>query len=161
MRAIVRAGQPKAPNHAARIAQLKEEAANVVEAIASGALRGSPALATRLRAAEQELERLEGEQGQAAPVEDVTRLLADLPKRADRALEHLERTLASGDVPRARQEIKDHVGSVTVEADEREIRLFGEQGVAVGLLRAAGGSHASIDGSGGALHAVHWRTGCW
>ncbi|HEX4389408.1 MAG TPA: hypothetical protein VH109_12345, partial [Steroidobacteraceae bacterium] len=85
------------------------------------------------------------------PLGDVTRLLADLPARAARAIDQLERTLAAGDMARARQEIAAHVGIVTVEADEREIRLYSEQGVAVALLRAAPGSHARIDGSGGRI----------
>jgi hypothetical protein len=99
-----------------------------------------------------ELERLEF--AQAAPVAavtDITRLLADLPARAARVVERLEETLAAGDLPRAREEIRRHVGMVTMEADEHEVRLYGEQGVAVALMRAAGGSHASIDGSGGVI----------
>jgi hypothetical protein len=48
-------------------------------------------------------------------------------------------------------EIRAKVGSVTVEADEREVRLYSEQGeVAASLLRVAG-PHASIDGSGGLI----------
>jgi hypothetical protein len=64
------------------------------------------------------------------------------------AVERLEETLASGDVTRAREEIRGHVGTVTVDADEREIRLWGDKGefVAV-LLRAAG--HTSNCGGGG------------
>jgi hypothetical protein len=41
-----------------RIAQLDSEIANLTDAIASGMLRGSPALAQRLQTAEQELARL-------------------------------------------------------------------------------------------------------
>jgi hypothetical protein len=79
-------------------------------------------------------------------------LLADLPARAARAVDRLEAMLAAGDLVRAREAIREHVGTVTVEADEREIRLYSDQGVAVALLRAAGGaSHASIDGSGGRI----------
>jgi hypothetical protein len=64
----------------------------------------------------------------------VTRLLADLPTRAARALEQLEKTLAGGDVARARQELKSHVGTVTVEADKREVRLYGGQGQMAAVL---------------------------
>jgi hypothetical protein len=54
-------------------------------------------------------------------------------------------------VTRARQEIRDHVGVVTMEADEREIRLYSEQGhIAAAMLRATG-THASLCGSGGAI----------
>jgi site-specific DNA recombinase len=148
----------KVADHSARIAQLRAEIDNLADAVASGALRASPTIAARLSAAEAELERLEF--GQAAPVAavtDVTQLLADLPARAARAVEHLEETLAAGDLPRAREEIRRHVGMVTMEADEHEVRLYGEQGVAVALMRAAGGSHASIDGSGGRI--CHVRGG--
>jgi DNA invertase Pin-like site-specific DNA recombinase len=143
----------KPPDHAAPIAQLKAEIANLADAIASGVLRTSPTLAARLMAtAEQELARLAAAQPTALrPRADVTRLLADLPRRAELAIDRLEETLAAGDVARARQEIKAHVGNVTVEADEHEIRLFSEQGVAAVLLRAVGGAHSSIDGSGGRI----------
>jgi len=50
-------------------------------------------------------------------------MLVDLPSRAIKAVDRLEEVLAAGDVARARQEIQSHVGTVTVEADEREIRL--------------------------------------
>ena len=156
-RALLRASKPTAPDHSARIAQLKSQAENIAEAISTGALRASPTLAARLAAAEAELERLQAEQAAHTKtrVADVTRLVADLPKRAARAVEQLERTLASGDITLARQEIRQHVGAVTVEADELEIRLYGEHGVATTLLRAVGGdSHASIVGSGGPLRAL-------
>ncbi len=75
-----------------------------------------------------------------------------MPVLARRAVEQLERTLAEGDITRVRQEIKAHVGTVTVEADKREIRLYGEQGAMMAtLLRAAGGSAASLYGSGGRI----------
>ena len=45
-----------------------------------------------------------------------------------RGVEELECTLASGDLLRAREEIRNQVGVITVEADEREIRLLGERG---------------------------------
>lgn len=154
VRATLRTGKPKAADHSARIAQLKRETENLADAIASGALRASPTLAARLTAAEEELERLTRAQAApAAPAADATRLLADLRARAARAVERLEETLAAGDVPRAREEIKQHVGTVTVEADEREIRLYSEQGVAAALLRAAAGGvqYASNVGSGGRI----------
>lgn len=49
-----------------------------------------------------------------------------LPARAERAVEDLELTLSRGDVARARKEIIRQLGTVTVEADEREIRLYSE-----------------------------------
>jgi len=47
-------------------------------------------------------------------------------------------TLTQGDVARARSEVRAHVGTVKVEADAREVRLYGEQGVVVALLRGRG-----------------------
>jgi hypothetical protein len=79
----------------------------------------------------------------------MTRLLADLPMRAAQAIHRLEETLAGGDVIRARKEIRVHVGSVTVQADERESRLYSEQGtVASALLRTV---DASLYGSWGRI----------
>ena len=79
----------------------------------------SPGLAGRLAAAEDELERLQQTKSEASPpIVSVEKLLADLPKRAAHAVASLEQTLAQGDIPRARQEIRDKVGTVTVEADE-------------------------------------------
>jgi hypothetical protein len=76
-------------------------------------LRASPTLAGRLASAEAELAQLEA--AAAAPVApkaaDVSVLLAALPSLARRAVDQLEETLASGDVSRARTEIKDKVGA--------------------------------------------------
>ena len=66
-------------------------------------------------------------------------------------MDQLERTLAAGDIARAREEIRQQVGTVMIEADEREVRLFGERGIEAVFLRASGGTHASIDGSGGRI----------
>jgi site-specific DNA recombinase len=134
-----------------RIDALRTEIANIVDAIAGGVLRSSPALAARLTGAEAEvLELVAAKTAAEAPQPDVIALLADLPKRAKRAIKDLERTLASGDIARSRQEIRDKVGFVSVEADAREIRLFGEKGhVAAALLRVA--NSASLFGSGGRI----------
>jgi hypothetical protein len=161
VRALLRR-QPKAqattPDNTARIAALRAQVENLADAVASGAFRSSPALAKRLAAAEEELAQLEAVRAQTdTPAVNVERLLADLPARAARSLERLEETLAAGDLPAARQEIKAHVGTVSVEADKQEIRLWSEQGVAASLLRAAGGSRCSFVGSGGALHQLSKR----
>jgi hypothetical protein len=81
----------------------------------------------------------------------VTRLLADLPMRAAQAIHRLEETLAGGDVIRARKEIRVHVGSVTVQADEREIRLYSEQDTVASALLRTVGSDASLYGSWGRI----------
>jgi hypothetical protein len=45
-----------------------------------------------------------------------------------KAINRLEYTLASGDITRARREIRDYVGIVSVEANAGEIRLFSSKG---------------------------------
>jgi hypothetical protein len=111
----------------------------------------SPALAGKLASAETELAQLRAVEATVTESKaEVSKLLADLPKLALRAVDQLEKTLASGDVARARTEIKEHVGVVEVEADAQEIRLYSKQGVAASLLRVVG-AHSSIDGSGGRI----------
>lgn len=152
VRAELRKPGAQVVDHRARIATLKAEVSNIVEALASGMLKASTALAGRLAAAEAELEQLEAAQAaNDAPVPDVSRHLAGLRGIAIEAVEKLETTLASGDITRARREIKEHIGMVTVEADAREIRLYSDQGhVQAALLRVAN-SHASLFGSGGRI----------
>jgi hypothetical protein len=151
VRAQLRKPAAKVPDSQPRIDQLKAEIGNIVDAIAGGMLRPSPALATRLATAEAQVLELEAAKSAVkVPVADLSLLLADLPKRARRAVQDLERTLAAGDIPRARQEIRDKVGVATAEATAREIRLFSEQGhVAAALLRV--GNSASLFGSGGRI----------
>jgi hypothetical protein len=151
VRAALRARKPKAPDHAGRIKHLRVKIDNLADAIASGALRSSPTIAAKLAAAEGELERLTAAQAESVRAVDVTPLLADLPARAVRAIEQLEATLSNGDIPKAREEIRKHVGTVTIEADAREIRIYSEQNVSAVLLRIAGAAHTSIDGSGGSI----------
>jgi hypothetical protein len=152
VRAALRKTRAPVPDHQARIAQLKAEIGNIADAIAVGGLRASPTLAARLAAAEAELDRLEAASATAvAPVATVSQLLTDLHALALRAVDRLEKTLATGDITRARSEIRDNVGIVTVEADKREIRLYSEQGhIATAMLRASG-THTSLYGSGGPL----------
>jgi site-specific DNA recombinase len=150
VRAQLRKPAPKAIDHQPRIDQVKAEIGHLVDAIAGGVLRPSPALATRLATAEPEVVELEAAKAVVkAPTADVTLLLVSLPGHARRAVKDLERTLAAGDVTRSREEIRDKVGVVTVEADAREIRLFSDQGCVSAALLRAGNSHASLFGSGG------------
>ena len=55
------------------------------------------------------------------------------------------------DIALAREEIRSHVGEGRVEADAKEIRFYGAQGVEATLLRAAGGTQISFSGSGGRI----------
>jgi hypothetical protein len=134
------------------VAQLTAEIGNITEAIATGMMRASAALGSRLKAAEDELERLERDQAtETTQAIDVERVIPGLPALFGRLADDLERTLASGDIPRSRHEIKRNVGMVTVEADEREIRLLSDQGhVSAALLRSSGNNAIKI-GSGGRI----------
>jgi hypothetical protein len=110
LRAEIRKPAPKAEDGSARISQLESEVGNLADAIAQGLLRASPTLAAKLSAAEGELERLRAVRpAQPMPAASVESLLADLPTRARQAVNDLEKTLASGDIPRAREEIRSHV----------------------------------------------------
>ncbi len=152
VRAELRKPKAEVVDHSARIRTLRAEVSNIVEAIATGMLKASTALADRLAAAEVEIEQLEGDQAaNDAPAPDVSQHLAGLRGIAIKAVEKLETTLASGDITQARREIKNHIGLVRVESDAREIRLFSDRGhVAAALLRAVGSS-ASLFGSGGRI----------
>lgn len=77
----------------------------------------------------------------------MVRLQADLPIRTVRAIDSLEERLKRGDIPVAREELKHHVGTVTIDADQREVRLYGE-GVAAALARAVGSSNTKGVGRG-------------
>jgi hypothetical protein len=91
--------KPTSESNAPRIHQLRIEVANLTDAIASGTLRGSKAIAERLSAAESELERLTAEpRKRKANVIDLPGQLVD---RYRRLVAGLEDEL-SKDVHRAR-----------------------------------------------------------
>ena len=110
------AGRPKAANPA-RIAQLESEIDNLVNALATGALRSSPALASRLAAAEAELARLKERAAERVPIE---RLIPHIGERYRALVRELERT-AERDPQRAHQALS--------EALEEAITLHPENGV--------------------------------
>lgn len=111
VRAALGARRPKEQDYSGRIAKLRAEVENLADGIAAGARRGSPSIAARLATAEGELERLTVAQAEPFQVVDITPLLGDLAARATRAVDELEKNLASGDVHRARAQIKAHVGT--------------------------------------------------
>jgi|HubBroStandDraft_4_1064222.scaffolds.fasta_scaffold02724_5 site-specific DNA recombinase len=128
-----------------RIAELEDQVANLAEAIATGALKSSPALAGRLSAAEGELERLRAaavprEESKVARVipriaEGFEELVADLPNAVKR------------DVDRARATIRRYVGDKILVAEEIQdgqpvVTFRTCKGLMeAAFLRVAGGSH--------------------
>lgn len=63
-------------------------------------------------------------------------LVTDRAAHVARTIEQLERALATGDVPSARQQIREQDGGVTVDADVKEIRALGERRVAAALVES-------------------------
>jgi glutamine synthetase adenylyltransferase len=137
-----------AKDNRAEIAKLEREVASLVDAIASGALRSSPALAQRLQATEAALDQLRTQ----PPAPDVERLLPQLADRCRAAINGLERTLGA-DLQRARTEVAEHVGSIQVVATSTEIRLETQKGrLEAALLALTGGRYpSSLCGSGGRI----------
>jgi site-specific DNA recombinase len=117
----------------AQIPKLEREIEALVEAIGSGALRSSPALAKRLQEAEAKLERVKAEP--PSPEQ----LLPQLAARCRSAVENLEVTLAKEPM-RARMELAEHVGTIRVRTTPEEIVLEAPKGgyVETMLLAATG-----------------------
>jgi hypothetical protein len=93
-----------------------------------------------LNAAESELAQLQAAAAAASlPAVNIELLLPNLAAEFRKRAERFEEILEGGDVAKAREAIRSHVGNVTIEADADEIRLFTERNhIVAGLLRAAG-----------------------
>ena len=121
-----------------RLAEVEREIANLTDAIASGMLRTSPALATRLSQAEAELAKFHAANAspQLAKVERILprvvdgylELVADLPNALKR------------DPARARASIRQLLGGqIRVEVDEKAARFLTQKGrTEAAFLRASG-----------------------
>lgn len=149
VRARLREATRPRPEAQARLATLSMEIDNLVAAVAAGGLRGSSAIAERLRAAEAEREAIQS-QAAPAPMATVERLLPDLAARHAAMLENLP-ALAARDVPKARAVLASHVGVLTVEPMEHEIGFFRQSDHAEVALLQAVGATAKNCGSGGRL----------
>jgi hypothetical protein len=131
----------KAPD-GKRVAELEGQVENLADAIASGALRASPALASRLTAAEAELAKLR----QQAQPREVTKLDRIIPG-IDDAFRELVADLPNAikrDVDRARATVRQYTGSaIRVESDGKTVRFLSEsRQMETTLLIAAGGAAA-------------------
>jgi site-specific DNA recombinase len=103
-RAALRNPRPSAAHiDDTRAAQLRTQIEHLADAIAQ---HDSPVLVQRLQAAETELAQLEARRTLPPPASNVVQLPAQLRARAERAVQQLEATLAAGDLPRAREEIR-------------------------------------------------------
>ena len=128
--------------------QLRREIDNLVEAIVGGALRASPRLAQRLAAAEAELANLQA----PAPAAQSLNVEALAPRIVDRnlaAVDALPETVNRLDPDRGREQLRELIGPIEVEADEREIRFNTKEGTVEGALsRMAGGTSAYLVAGG-------------
>ena len=131
-----------------RLAQLDSEIGNLTDAIASGVLRVSPALAARLQAAESERATL------SARTEARTSKIADfLPRIASdygRLVADLEMALQR-DVDRARHNLRALLGPVRLMPDATGPFLVAEGQIDTAQLLAVAGPLVRKCGSGGAL----------
>lgn len=136
---------PAAPDHRERITHLRQEVANLTDAIAQGLLRGSPALASRLMAAEAELSRREAE-AQPAKVRNIA---PNVRERCLGIVRRLEETLGR-DPERARAALVEAIGPrITLDPDPSGGFLWADFGMELTPLRAvSGGSEIMVAGVG-------------
>lgn len=149
-RALIRARTAKpVQSHAQRRQELQSQIENLADAIAQGVLRASPAIADKLRSAEEELARLAAQA--KAPVADIEQLIPRLAEEIKQAMEALPKTLAAGNVDLARQELKGYLGSIRVVAEPTRMLLYSERGFVEAAIMRAGGTMGGNVGSGGRI----------
>jgi DNA invertase Pin-like site-specific DNA recombinase len=132
-----------------RILELEAEIENLADAIASGLLKSSPALAQRLSKAEDGLKRLRAAQ-KPAPT---TKMVPRVGERYRALVSKLEASL-SLDVERARVALQDVIGhSVTLKPDDSGKFLWAEVGIkTTPMLEKASGSDLVVAGAGFSGH---------
>jgi hypothetical protein len=132
-----------APTNAKRIAELEAQVGNLADAIASGALKSSPALAARLASAEAELERLRQD---ATPRETikVDRLIPKIEEGFRELVADLPNALKR-DLDRARATLRRYVGSsIRVESDGKTVRFMSESRRMEAEFLAVAGSYSAL-----------------
>jgi site-specific DNA recombinase len=132
-------GRPVSSDRSQELGRLRAEVANLTDAIATGALRSSPALAARMQSAERELARLEAEVS-APPRGSVVEMIPRLAGEYRSMVADLANTLTGVSVPRARAEVRKLVGEIRVEETEDAVELWKTQTAEQALVRLAGGS---------------------
>jgi hypothetical protein len=115
--------------------RLEREVANLTDAIASGELRASPAIAGPLQEAESALANLTA----ARAMPSVEELLPQLAAKCSTALERLDQTLAK-DPRRARLELAEQVGPIRVRTTPAEIVLEAQKGHMESVMLAPTGT---------------------
>ncbi len=129
-KALAARTKPKADNRK-RVSELSKEIENLTDAIASGMLRASPALAARLASAEGELSRLQAAERPGASV--VGRIAPNVPRIFATLVEQLEESLKK-DPQRARTALAQIFGErVVLEPDESGRFLWADYGIGAAL----------------------------
>lgn len=126
---------PTAASERAHAAKLEREVSALVDAIASGALRSSPALAKRLQETEAALAHLKARPATAT----VEQLLPQIAEQCRKAIDGLEQTLIS-DARRARADLAEYVGPIRVTAMADEVRLEAQSSHLESVFLAATGT---------------------
>ena len=138
-----------------RIAELEAQVGNLAEAIATGALRSSPALAERMATADVELARIR----EAAIPKEVARVDRIIPRLVD-GFHELVADLPNAvkrDVDRARATVRQYVGDKILVVDEIQdgqpvVAFRTQKGrLEAAFVKLAGGSNALQCGSGGRI----------
>ena len=120
---------------------LRQQIGNLVDAIASGALKASPALAERLSAAEDELGTLTAQTTRASG--KIVDFPSSLATRFNKLVERLEEYL-SREPDRARAALREICGEIHVFPHESGKYLVAKLGLSDMFLRAAVGSERSL-----------------
>jgi hypothetical protein len=150
------AAKPAVKSNDNRIAELRAEVGNLTDAIASGALRTSKALAERLSTAEAELDRLSIHK--TTRKTNVVSLPIQLADRYRRIVSNLETELTR-DVHKARTLLRQLVGNeISVVPHESGKHLVARIGlVTEALLQTAGGSEIFVV-AGAGFGAIQWAS---
>jgi len=135
----------------AQVRAVEQEIMNLTDAVATGLLKSSPALAERLLAAEAELTRLLTAQARPSPDQNIAQLATGLEAHFLRLVRDLDRALLDRDGERGRQELRNLLGAFKIEADTREIRFYNEQGRHEAALLRTVGTDVLNYGSGGRI----------
>ena len=135
----------------AQVLKVEQEVESLTEAIASGLLKFSPALAQRLQGAEEELAGLRAALARRVPEMNVQKLGTGLEARFVQLADDFERALIDRHGEKGRQEIRSLLGQFKVEADDQEIRFYNEQGRVEAALLKCIGADARNCGSGGRI----------
>jgi hypothetical protein len=138
----------------AQVRKVEQEIGNLTDAIASGILKSSPAIAERLHATETELARLRAAQVRKAPDLNIENIVTGLEARYERLICDLDDALLDRHGERGRQALRSLLGAFKVDVDVREIRFYNEQGRHEAALLRAVGAEARNCGRGGALRRL-------